>query len=89
MHLLLTSAPHLRTGPPPAAPYEDPDRAPAAARYLIQVNPEGIADIVVDLHDPTWPVIRRMDPAVADRLGPAVQLAETRAFFAPRAETWP
>jgi hypothetical protein len=29
-----------------------------------------------------------MDPAVADRLGPAVQLAETRAFFAPRAETW-
>jgi SAM-dependent methyltransferase len=61
---------------------------PTAARYLTQVNPEGIADIVVDLHDPTWPVIRRMDPAVADRLGPAVQLAETRAFFAPRAERW-
>ena len=79
----------LRSGAsPPAAPYEDPDRAPAAARYLTQVNPEGIADIVVDLHDPTWPVIRRMGPAVADRLGPAVQLAETRAFFAPRAETW-
>jgi hypothetical protein len=79
----------LRSGPPqPAGPYEDPDRAPAAARYLTQVNPEGVADIVVDLHDPAWPVVRRMDPAVADRLGPAVQLAETRAFFAPRAATW-
>jgi hypothetical protein len=32
-------------------------------------------------------VIRRLDPAVADRLGPMVQLAETRAFFAPRAAT--
>jgi hypothetical protein len=54
LQLLLTSAPHLRTGPPPpAAPYEDPDRAPAAARYLTQVNPGGIADIVVDLYDPT------------------------------------
>jgi hypothetical protein len=59
----------LRSGAPqPAAPYEDPDRAPAAARYLTQVDPEGIADIVVDLHDPGWPVIRRMDPAV-DRTG--------------------
>ena len=60
----------------------------AATRYLTQVNPEGTADIVVDLHDPGWPVIRRMDPAVAARLDPAVQLAETRAFFAPRAATW-
>jgi SAM-dependent methyltransferase len=29
-----------------------------------------------------------MDAAVAERLGPAVQRAETRAFFAPRAATW-
>jgi hypothetical protein len=43
---------------------------------------------VVDLHDPAWPVIRRMDSVVAARLGPAVQLAETRAFFAPRATSW-
>lgn len=79
----------LRSGPPqPAGPYEDPDRAPAAARYLTQVDPEGTADLMVDLHDPAWPVIRRMDPVVADRLGPAVQLAETRAFFAPRAASW-
>jgi SAM-dependent methyltransferase len=79
----------LRSDPPrPAGPYEDPDRAPAAARYLTQVDPEETADIVVDLHDSGWPVIRRMDPAVADRLGPKVFLAETRAFFAPRAATW-
>ena len=52
----------------------------AGARYLTQVDPERTADIVVDLHDPAWPVIRRMDPVVADRLGPAVQLAETRAL---------
>ncbi|HZA79955.1 MAG TPA: methyltransferase domain-containing protein, partial [Actinomycetes bacterium] len=79
----------FRTGPPqPAGPYEDPDRAQAAARYLTQVDPEGIADVVVDLHDPGWPVIRRMDPVLAGRLGPQVFLAETRAFFAPRAADW-
>ncbi|MET0490635.1 MAG: methyltransferase domain-containing protein [Acidimicrobiales bacterium] len=64
------------------------DRACTGAQYLTQVDPEGTADIVVDLHDPAWPVIRRMDPVVAARLGPAVQLAETRAFFAPRATSW-
>jgi SAM-dependent methyltransferase len=44
------------------------------------------ADIVVDLHDPDWPVIRR----VADRLAGRRQwyVSETRAFFAPRAATW-
>ena len=79
----------LRTGPPqPAGPYENPDRPQAAARYLTQVDPESIADIVVDLHDPGWPVIRRIDPVVAHRLGPQVFLAETRAFFAPRAAKW-
>jgi SAM-dependent methyltransferase len=43
---------------------------------------------VVDVHDPGWPVIRRMDPVLAGRLGSGVLLAETRAFFAPRAATW-
>jgi Methyltransferase domain len=33
-------------------------------------------------------VLRRIDPAVADRLDPGVFLTETRAFFAPRAATW-
>jgi SAM-dependent methyltransferase len=79
----------LRSDPPgPPGPYGDPDRAPAAARYLTQVDPEGTADVVVDLHDPGWPVIRRMSPLLADRLGPEVFRAETRAFFAPRAATW-
>jgi SAM-dependent methyltransferase len=79
----------LRSGPPqPAGPYEDPDQAAAATRYLTQIDPENIADIVVDLHDPGWPVIRRIDPPLADRLDPQVFLAETRAFFAPRAATW-
>jgi SAM-dependent methyltransferase len=43
---------------------------------------------LIDLHDPGWPVIRRMSPALAGRLGPEVFLAETRAFFAPRVATW-
>jgi hypothetical protein len=48
----------------------------------------GAWDLMVDLHDPGWPVLRRIDPAVADRLDPGVFLTETRAFFAPRAATW-
>ena len=47
---------------------------------------EDEADIVIDMHDPDWPVIRR----VADRLACRGQwyLPETRAFFACRATTW-
>jgi ubiquinone/menaquinone biosynthesis C-methylase UbiE len=47
---------------------------------------EAEADIVIDLHDPDWPVIRR----VAAPLAGSRQwyIAETRAFFAPRAATW-
>ena len=42
------------------------------------------ADIVVDLHDPGWPVIRRLTaPAAADWY-----VTESRAFFAARAATW-
>ncbi|GAB4055092.1 class I SAM-dependent methyltransferase [Catellatospora paridis] len=44
------------------------------------------AQIVVDLHDPDWPIVRHIDPALAahDRW----YLPETRAFFAVRAATW-
>jgi SAM-dependent methyltransferase len=44
------------------------------------------ADIVVDLYDPGWPVLRH----VADRLAGRRQwyVTETRAFFTPRAATW-
>ncbi len=44
------------------------------------------AHIVVDLHDLAWPVIRHVDPSLADRR--SWYLRETRAFFAVRAATW-
>jgi SAM-dependent methyltransferase len=47
---------------------------------------EDRADIVVDLHDLGWPVIRRVAAPLAAR-GPWY-LTETRAFFACRAATW-
>ena len=50
-------------------------------------DPERAADVVVE-HDPGWPVIRRIAPAVADRLGRDLHPDETRAFFAPRAASW-
>jgi SAM-dependent methyltransferase len=45
------------------------------------------ADVVIDYHDPTWPVIRRVSP-VLDGAGERIYLSETRAFFAVRAATW-
>jgi len=47
---------------------------------------EDAADIVVDMHDPDWPVIRRVAGRLAAR-GPWY-LTETRAFFSCRAATW-
>jgi SAM-dependent methyltransferase len=44
------------------------------------------ADIVVDLNDPQWPVIRHVRAALADR--DAWYLSETRAFFSAKASTW-
>ncbi|GAA3777265.1 hypothetical protein GCM10022225_76440 [Plantactinospora mayteni] len=43
-------------------------------------------DVVIDLHDPGWPVIRHL----ADRLAPWERwyVSESRAFFAIRAATW-
>jgi SAM-dependent methyltransferase len=72
----------------PIQPGSDPDRARAAARYLAETDPERAADVVVEHDDPTWPVIRRIAPAVADRLGRDLHPDETRAFFAPRAASW-
>jgi SAM-dependent methyltransferase len=72
----------------PVQPGPDPDRARAVARYLAEIDPERAADVVVEHDDPTWPVIRRVAPAVADRLGRDLHPDETRAFFAPRAASW-
>jgi SAM-dependent methyltransferase len=44
------------------------------------------AHVVVDLQDPAWPVVRRLDEALADR--DSWYLVETQAFFAVRATTW-
>jgi SAM-dependent methyltransferase len=44
------------------------------------------ADIVIDMHDPGWPVIRRVAGQLAGR--GEWYLTETRAFFACRAATW-
>ncbi len=44
------------------------------------------ADIVIDLHDPEWPVIRRVAAPLA--ASGTWYLTETRAFFACRAATW-
>ena len=44
------------------------------------------ADVVLDLHDPSWPLIRHIAPG----LDPpeAWHVAESRAFFGVRASTW-
>ncbi|MEV4536150.1 methyltransferase domain-containing protein [Asanoa sp. NPDC049518] len=49
-------------------------------------GPEHQADVVIDLHDPDWPVIRHVDRRLADRT--RWYLLESRAFFAVRAATW-
>jgi len=53
-----------------------------------QPNQEGSgdADVVLDLADPSWPVIRRVHPRVA--VSATWYITESRAFFAPRAATW-
>ncbi|WP_433476461.1 class I SAM-dependent methyltransferase [Spirillospora sp. CA-142024] len=47
---------------------------------------ENNADIVIDLYDPSWPVIRHAALHLAGRGNWFI--AESRAFFGPRAATW-
>ncbi len=47
---------------------------------------EADASIVIDLHDPAWPVIRRVAGPFASR--GRWYIPETRAFFSARAATW-
>jgi SAM-dependent methyltransferase len=49
-------------------------------------NAKADADIVIDLHDPTWPVIRHVAARLAGH--PRWYVTESRAFFATRAATW-
>lgn len=66
----------LRTAPGGWNTHGEPDRREREER----------ADIVVDLHDVAWPVIRRVAAPLAGR--GSWYLTETRAFFACRAATW-
>jgi SAM-dependent methyltransferase len=53
-------------------------------RTLEDGEREDGADVVVDLRDPDWPVIRRL----AAEAGPDWYVTESRAFFGARAATW-
>jgi SAM-dependent methyltransferase len=89
--IAIADGPRWRTRPPgpgwdtviwlrtPPADREPADREP-------EDRPWVGAHVVVDLHDPGWPVIRHIDPDLADRK--QWYIAETRAFFAVRAATW-
>ncbi|GGO21265.1 hypothetical protein GCM10011576_39420 [Micromonospora parathelypteridis] len=57
-----------------------------AASAGVHGSREPDCDIAIDLHNPNWPVIRRL----TDRLAPRERwyISETRAFFAIRAATW-
>ena len=58
----------------------------APARHDGVRDGEDEADIVIDMHNPDWPVIRRVSASFAAR--GQWYLTETRAFFACRAATW-
>ncbi|MFG1991785.1 methyltransferase domain-containing protein [Actinoplanes sp. NPDC048988] len=68
---------------------------PAADRVIVYLRTtrgagtgqgERRAQIVIDHHDPQWPVIRHVHPRLAD---PAQwYLSESQAFFAPKAAGW-
>jgi 2-polyprenyl-3-methyl-5-hydroxy-6-metoxy-1,4-benzoquinol methylase len=79
--IFLRTAGPRRAGPPGHDGEAGQERAAAARRER-----EQRADVVIDLHDPSWPVIRRVAAPLAGR--EAWYLTETRAFFACRAATW-
>ncbi len=54
--------------------------------YGRQLGGEAGASIVIDLHDPAWPVIRRVAAPLASH--GLWYISETRAFFSARAASW-
>jgi SAM-dependent methyltransferase len=89
--IALADGPRWRENPPTGhwelavwlrAPGDHPGMGPAATGSL----PRPAAEVVLDLADPSWPVIRRVsgDIAVPEHW----YVAETQAFFAVRAATW-
>jgi SAM-dependent methyltransferase len=71
--------PQAQSAGQPAAPGGERDEEGRRER-------EARADIVIDLHDVCWPVIRRVAAPLA--AAGSWYLTETRAFFACRAATW-
>jgi SAM-dependent methyltransferase len=66
---------------------------PAADRVIVYLRTgarggegEKRAQVVIDNHDPQWPVIRHVHPRLADP--ESWHLPESRAFFAPKAAGW-
>ncbi|MBL7254072.1 class I SAM-dependent methyltransferase [Paractinoplanes lichenicola] len=68
---------------------------PAADRVIVYLRAsrrahagegERRAQVVIDHHDPQWPVIRHVHPRLADP--DRWHLSESRAFFATRAASW-
>ncbi|HEY3686299.1 MAG TPA: class I SAM-dependent methyltransferase [Streptosporangiaceae bacterium] len=81
---LRAAARDVRTADGPA-PYGERDVV-IRLRTRARTDTEARSDISIDVHDPSWPVIRHVVPELA---GPdAWYVAESRAFFAPRAATW-
>ncbi len=69
------------------------DQVPAGAWHLtVWVRGDGPGDrvddanVIVDLRDPAWPVLRHVDPWLLP--GDTWYRSESRAFFATRAATW-
>lgn len=58
-------------------------RTPEAAGHT---HADHDADVVIDLHDPAWPVIRHVAPRLS--ADGRWYLTETQAFFTPKAATW-
>ncbi|MFD0584692.1 class I SAM-dependent methyltransferase [Dactylosporangium darangshiense] len=54
--------------------------------HAAEANRGDAADIVVDLHDPAWPVVRHVAPRLLEH--GRWYLRESRAFFGVRAATW-
>jgi hypothetical protein len=80
--IFLRTAPGGRHSPVYKKDSDVPDRREREERE----EREERADIVIDLHDIRWPVIRRVAAPLAAR--GSWYLTETRAFFACRAATW-
>jgi SAM-dependent methyltransferase len=71
-------------GRPPAGGWDVVVRL--RAQRAADEDAEHDADIVIDLHDAGWPVIRHVTGRLAGRS--EWYIAESRAFFGPRAATW-